>query len=281
MKKQSIAQYLCIGMAAFLFMACSQEEEAEKVNVSVPLRVMINNGQSSLTRATLSGLSTEFEADDTIGIFIANEDRTQYDNIPYVFDGTEWNLAKGEYIPQKVSFFDNYEYFAYYPYSKSFNGWWPYYYDRDEDGDCTADEFFYNFIRYWTPRADQSTKANFNASDLMVGKGTIVSAANGTVSFALKHQMGLIRLSYYDWENQQNYEDVSFMDNSYFYDEDNPDEIYPIPYNTGKYLYYIAKPGTTFSFWCWGNAFGMYEGYSVNVKESKGVITTYTIHPSY
>ena len=96
MKKQSIAQYLSIAMAAFLFMACSQEEEAEKVNVSVPLRVMINNGQSSLTRATLSGLSTEFEADDTIGIFIANEDRTQYDNIPYVFEGTEWNLDKGE-----------------------------------------------------------------------------------------------------------------------------------------------------------------------------------------
>ena len=118
MKKQSIAQYLCIGMAAFLFMACSQEEEAEKVNVSVPLRVMINNGQSSLTRATLSGLSTEFEADDTIGIYIANEDRTQYDNVPYVFDGTDWYLASGEYVPKRVSFLAGYEYFAYYPYKE-------------------------------------------------------------------------------------------------------------------------------------------------------------------
>jgi hypothetical protein len=226
-------------MAAFLFMACSQEEEAEKVNVSVPLRVMINNGQSSLTRATLSGLSTEFEADDTIGIFIANEDRTQYDNIPYVFDGTEWNLAKGEYIPKKVSFFDNYEYFAYYPYSKSFNGWWPYYYDRDEDGDCTADEFFYNFIRYWTPRADQSTKANFNASDLMVGKGTIVSAANGTVSFTLNHKMGLVRITIID-SNDGPMDDISgYYSPDLFPASGNP----YIPYNNGKYFYSIVPPG--------------------------------------
>jgi hypothetical protein len=238
MKKQSIAQYLCIGMAAFLFMACSQEEEAEKVNVSVPLRVMINNGQSSLTRATLSGLSTEFEADDTIGIFIANEDRTQYDNIPYVFDGTEWNLAKGEYIPKKVSFFDNYEYFAYYPYSKSFNGWWPYYYDRDEDGDCTADEFFYNFIRYWTPRADQSTKANFNASDLMAGKGTILSATTGTVSFTLNHKMGLVRIMFFD-PNGIQIDNISNIGSVYFPEDKNP----YIPFNSGQYFYCIVPPG--------------------------------------
>ena len=280
MKKHCIPQYLFIGMAAFLFMACSQEEETEREYEPVPLKVLINQSQSTDTRATLSGLSTEFEAGDTIGIFVENEDYTQYYNVPYVFDGSNWNLASGEYTPKRVSFLSNYHYYAYYPYTKSLPGW-PYYNDSDEDGTCTADDFFENVIDGWTPRADQSTKANFNASDLMVGEGTIVSAANGTVSFALKHQMGLIRLSYYDWENQQNYEDVSFMDNSYFYDEDNPDEIYPIPYNTGKYLYYIAKPGTTFSFWCWGNAFGMYEGYSVNVKESKGVITNYTIYPSY
>ena len=279
MKKHSFAQYLFIGMSAFLFIACSQEEETEMMNDTVQLKVLINESQST-TRASLSGLSTTFEAGDTIGIFVTNKDYSQYYNVPYVFDGSNWNLAAGEYIPKRVSFLSDYLYFAYYPYLDSLPGW-PYYDDSDEDGTCSDEEFFKSVIERWTPQTDQSTKAKFNASDLMVGKGTIINAQNGTVSFALKHQMGLIRLSYFDWVNQQNYEDVSFMGNSYFYDEDNPDEIYPLPYNAGNYLYFIAKPGTTFVFSCWGSAIGMYEGYSVNVKESKGVITNYTIQPSY
>ena len=236
MKKQSIAQYLFISMAAFLFLACSQEEEDEKANVPVPLKVVINNGQSSLTRATLSGLSTEFEADDTIGIFIANYNYTRYENVPYVFDGTNWNLAEGEYVPERVSFLEECEYFAYYPYSKSFDGWWPYYYDRDNDGDCTADEFFYNVISSWKPKADQSTKANFNASDLMVGKGTIVSAANGTVSFTLDHKMGLVRMELFN-ANGGLVTEISSSSSELF----SPADTH-IPFKVGYEFYYIAKP---------------------------------------
>lgn len=239
MKKQSIAQYLCIGMAAFLFMACSQEEEAEKVNVSVPLRVMINNGQSSLTRATLSGLSTEFEADDTIGIYIANEDRTQYDNVPYVFDGTDWYLASGEYVPKRVSFLAGYEYYAYYPYKESPDSW-PYYNDEDNDGDCTADEFFSNTINYWNPLEDQSTKANFNASDLMAGKGTIVDAQNGVVSFNLDHKMGLIKIELLNG-NGGHITNISASSAELFSDDSHT------PFKIGDEFYQIAKPNQLFS----------------------------------
>lgn len=241
MKKQSIAQYLCIGMAAFLFMACSQEEEAEKVNVSVPLRVMINNGQSSQTRATLSGLSTEFEADDTIGIYIANEDRTKYDNIPYVFDGTDWYLASGEYVPKRVSFLAGYEYYAYYPYKESLDGW-PYYDDLDADGDCTADEFFHYTINYWNPLEDQSTKAKFNASDLMVGKGTIVDAQNGIVSFNLDHKMGLIKIGLRDG-NGGTITGISASSAELFSDDSHT------PFKIGDEFYQIAKPNQLFSFY--------------------------------
>lgn len=239
MKKQSIAQYLCIGLAAFLFMACSQEEEAEKVNFSVPLKVIINNGLSSQTRATLSGLSTDFEVDDTIGIYIANEDRTQYDNVPYVFDGTDWYLASGEYVPKRVSFLTGYEYYAYYPYKESPDGW-PYYNDRDDDGDCTADEFFYSTINYWNPLEDQSTKAKFNASDLMVGKGTIVNAQNGVVSFTLDHKMGLVKIELYNG-NGGLVTDISASSAELFTADSH------IPYKLDNEFYKIAKPNSLFS----------------------------------
>ncbi len=237
MKKYSIPQYLFIGMAAFLFMACSQEEETERENELVPLKVLINQSQSTDTRATLSGLSTEFEAGDTIGIFVENEDYTQYYNVPYVFDGSNWNLASGEYTPKRVSFLSNYHYYAYYPYTKSLPGW-PYYNDSDEDGTCTADDFFENVIDGWTPRADQSTKANFNASDLMVGEGTILSATTGTVSFTLNHKMGLVRIMFFD-PNGIQIDNISNIGSVYFPEDKNP----YIPFNSGQYFYCIVPPG--------------------------------------
>ena len=225
-------------MAAFLFMACSQEEETEREYEPVPLKVLINQSQSTDTRATLSGLSTEFEAGDTIGIFVENEDYTQYYNVPYVFDGSNWNLASGEYTPKRVSFLSNYHYYAYYPYTKSLPGW-PYYNDSDEDGTCTADDFFENVIDGWTPRADQSTKANFDASDLMVGEGTILSATTGTVSFTLNHKMGLVRITIID-SNDGPIDDISgYYSPDLFPASGNP----YIPYNNGKYFYSIVPPG--------------------------------------
>lgn len=224
-------------MAAFLFMACSQEEETERENELVPLKVLINQSQSTDTRATLSGLSTEFEAGDTIGIFVENEDYTQYYNVPYVFDGSNWNLASGEYTPKRVSFLSNYHYYAYYPYTKSLPGW-PYYNDSDEDGTCTADDFFENVIDGWTPRADQSTKANFNASDLMVGEGTILSATTGTVSFTLNHKMGLVRIMFFD-PNGIQIDNISNIGSVYFPEDKNP----YIPFNSGQYFYCIVPPG--------------------------------------
>ncbi|MBQ6202582.1 MAG: fimbrillin family protein [Prevotella sp.] len=217
-------------------------------------------------------LTTTFNSGDKIGVFVvdpSNYDEVVCANIPYVYDGTAWNQADAS---KRVSFSDKFRYFAYYPYQESNNNNVYSWYDD-------AEHFFEPIIGSWTPKTDQSTLQDFNASDLMIAKGTV--CADATVTFTLEHQMHLVRLSYYNWENQANYEDVSFIGNSYFYDEGNADNTYPIPYNNGNYLYYIAKPGTTFSFWCFGNAINTYEQYSVNVSENKGSVTDYTIHPSY
>ena len=115
----------------------------------------------------------------------------------------------------------------------------------------------------------------------MIGKGTDYSKT-ASVSFTLNHQMGLVMLDYVDWESDEVVSDISSMDSRYyFYNEDADEEDCPIPYNPGgQYFYYIAKPGSTFSFYCWNSAFVQYEEFYVDVDGSGGFITEYHIHPS-
>jgi len=244
MKKHSIARYLFIGMTAFLFVACSQEEEAEKMNAPIPLKIMINESQSVTTRASISGLSTEFESGDTIGIFVVDEYYDRYYNIPYIFDGSNWNLAASAYV-DNVSFYDNCDYFAYYPYQESLSSW-TIYSDSDEDGTITADEYFVNIIDGWTVQTDQSTKANYNASDLMAGKGTITSTTDGIVSFTLNHKMGLLRIKLYN-SNGEQVTNISDTSTELFSNTSANPKL--IPFKVEDEFYYIAKAGSEITFY--------------------------------
>ena len=268
--------YLFMSMTVILLAACSQDEMEQVKEGTLPeLRVMVNHPSSISTRATVNDVATTFQDGDKIGVFVLDPDGDPMNiNVAYEYNGTSWTLVDQT---KKVYYSPNCSYYAYYPYVEKEEGKWSYLLSFYM-GALTPTEFFSGFVSSWEPLLDQSTLANFNASDLMIGKG-IDNSETASVSFTLGHQMGLIRLSYKDWETDECYEDVSFMDNSYFYNEEDENEIYPLPYNTGKYLYYIAKPGTTFEFWCWGSAFG-YQQYSVDVDESEGFITDFTIEPS-
>lgn len=277
--------YLFMSMTVILLAACSQDEMEQVKEGTLPeLRVMVNHPSSITTRASVNGLATHFEDGDKIGIFAVYEDdyglrELIYENIPYTCKnvGTEndpqyeWVLADES---KNVFYSSKCTYFAYYPYQESLVG------DVDSWEDMAV-EFFGDVISNWEPRLDQSTLPDFNASDLMVGRGD-VNNENASVSFTLEHQMGLVRLAYFDWESEETLESVSSMDSqAYFYNEDDEEAVCPIPYNTGgKYFYYIAKPDTIIKFWCLG-PFAGYESYNVNVDESEGFITDYTIQPSY
>lgn len=271
--------YLFMSMTVILLAACSQDEMEQVKEGTLPeLRVMVNHPSSIATRASIDTTSTSFENGDTIGIFVVGPDGNPMNkNVAYVYNGTKWILANKS---DKVYYSSDFSYYAYYPYvvKEDEDVWYSlvtFYMDAPT-------EFFKDFISSWEPLLDQSTLKNFNHSDLMIGKGTNLNET-ASVSFTLEHQMGLVRLAYFDWESEETLESVSSMDSqAYFYNEDDEEAVCPIPYNTGgKYFYYIAKPGSTFDFWCWGSAFGLYEEYSVPVDASEGFITDYTIQPSY
>jgi hypothetical protein len=271
--------YLFMSMTVILLAACSQDEMEQVKEGTLPeLRVMVNHPSSISTRATVNDVTTSFESGDKIGVFVINSSGDMMKkNVAYEYDGTKWILANKS---DKVYYSSNCSYYAYYPYvEKEDEDDWYYLINSYMDAPT---EFFSTFISSWEPLLDQSTLANFNASDLMIGKGTNLNET-ASVSFTLEHQMGLVRLAYFDWESEETLESVSSMDSqAYFYNEDDEEAVCPIPYNTGgKYFYYIAKPGSTFDFWCWGSAFGLYEEYSVPVDASEGFITDYTIQPSY
>ena len=271
------AQYILLGLAAFFFTACSQEEiEQTKEVKQSELRVLVNHPDAGDTRATINGLSTTFEVGDQIGFFAINTNsdynNVVYYNIPLTFDGNEWKPSD-----ENVKLFHspNYVYYAYYPYQEEPNGW------IDEYSE-TAEDFFGEIINQWEPKLDQSELEDYLASDLMVGKG--VSTTNddqsGTVRFSLEHQMGLVRIAYYDGQNQEYVEDISFLDSKEcFYNEN--EEDCPIPYNTGKdFFYYIAKPGAPLVFWYMDPMTGP-DNYDITVDDDKGFVTDFTVYPSY
>ena len=282
--------YLILSMTVILLASCSQDEmEQAEVDTLPELQVMVNHPSAISTRASINGLKTVFEAGDQIGLFAVNDetDELVYINIPYTYNGTTWEVSNPS---QKVFYSEKFKYFAYYPYQEKIED--PNI-EVDEDDDGTAywywtlifsaeyaSEFFEYLISKWEPLLDQSTLANFNASDLMIGKG-IDNSETASVSFTMDHQMGLVRMSYYDWESDEIISDISSMGSwSYFYNEEEEEGSCPIPYNTGEYYYYITKPGTRFEFWCWNNSFYTYEQFYVDVDEDKGFITNKIIYPT-
>lgn len=268
--------YLVMSMTVILLAACSQDEMEQKEETLPELRVMVNHPSSISTRASVNGLATSFESGDKIGVFVIDEigDPIKI-NVAYRYNGTNWVLDDPS---EKVYYSPNCSYYAYYPYVEKDEDDW---YDLIYFNTDASTEFFSDFISSWKPQLDQSTLANFNASDLMIGKGTD-DRNTASVSFTLNHQMGLVMLDYVDWESDEVVSDISSMDSRYyFYNEDADEEDCPIPYNPGgQYFYYIAKPGSTFSFYCWNSAFVQYEEFYVDVDGSGGFITEYHIHPS-
>ncbi|MBO7552734.1 MAG: fimbrillin family protein [Bacteroidaceae bacterium] len=174
MKVNSIIAVVILTL--FSFCACTQEQEVE-VQASRMLSIKVDQG-GIMTRATLDGLNTTFTEGDEIGIIVVDANNILYHE-PCSYDGNEWFA----FIPCNPKF-DNYKYFAYYPYN----------YDLDTSklilSASTATEFFSNYISDFVPQTDQSTLENYMASDLMTSLGTYDSST-GTVSFKMDHEMGL------------------------------------------------------------------------------------------
>ncbi len=249
------ASYILLGLAAFFFTACSQEEiEQTKEVKQSELRVMVNHPDAAASRATISGVSTSFEAGDQIGFFaiertfimddegdLIENDREVYYNIPLTFDGNEWKPSDNV----KLFHSSNFTYYAYYPYQEDLNGW-------TNDGEEAPEDFFEYITNFWEPKLDQSTLEDYLASDLMVAKGvaTTNDDNSGTVSFTLEHQMGLLEFQLRGESGAPI--DTGNMDSKKYFNHyqnvDGKENYYPVPYNDGVVFRYIGKPATGYSF---------------------------------
>ena len=141
-----------------------------------------DNSQRARTRVAYSGWATSFETGDQIGIYCWNGTSVVASNVPFTkqSNGT-WTTATNTRVPYNAS----YTYFCYFPYNAS-HGYTP-------GTSGNADTRFATFItdasnRFW--KADQSTKANYDASNLMIGAGSHVGSGN-KVRFAMDHKRGM------------------------------------------------------------------------------------------
>lgn len=220
-----------------------------------------NGGQASTRAIPYNTVRTNFEYSDAIGVFAVNRSTGTVTaaNVKYVFDGNRW----GSTTP--IDYSTEYDYYAYFPYvasatdmpakNASFTG-------------STAEAFFGSMIDGWTILDDQSTNANYNLCDLMVGKGEDLNNVF-TITFPLKHQMSLAILKFGKVRYQ--------IDDNYYWYENATHTIkgnYVFNYNGERRR--IGKPGSTFTVSAkddsWSknikfNSAGQYQVYEVAISE--------------
>ncbi len=133
----------------------------------------------NISRAAYSGISVSFEDGDAIGIYAVNGSGTvQASNIQYTKSGDEWTSST------PIAFNLDWKYYAYFPYVAS-----PYTPDFSASG---IDNQFSAFISDTSDKfhyTNQSTKAKFTASDLMIADGDL--SGTNTVHFSMYHKKGL------------------------------------------------------------------------------------------
>ena len=149
-----------------------------------PLTITVSDGgmyATGQTRAQERGYSTVFTEGDCIGLYVVKDGTLEVKNLCLTLQGGKWTLPAGAsqllYSPDK-------SYHAYYPYQKDnyMNG-------KVSPGD---EDFFKYVVDEWSVNPDQSTYAQYTASDLMTAGGSTTGTGNTIhLSFAMKHRMAL------------------------------------------------------------------------------------------
>ncbi|WP_155941874.1 fimbrillin family protein [Prevotella sp. AGR2160] len=213
MNKKHVFTGLAVALAMTMTLAgCSTEDTMSGDSMSKTLTISVKDGgfdgQNSKASKVTSramptgddGLGTDFTMNDQIGIFEVKDGKVTKSNVCYINDGSLWNASN------TIQYDANATYFAYYPYIsddafKTLTGAT----DMSSAVDATAatdaslttdqakaEKFFATLIDKWTPKTDQTKMEDYNASDLMVAKGTLPTDADGyTMSFTMNHEMGL------------------------------------------------------------------------------------------
>lgn len=220
-----------------------------------PLTITVSDGgmyATGQTRAQERGYSTVFTEGDCIGLYVVKDGTLEVKNLCLTLQGGKWTLPAGAsqlfYSPDK-------SYHAYYPYQN----------DSDMNGKVSPgdEDFFKSVVQLWSVNPDQSTYAQYTASDLMTARGVY---NNHTLSFAMEHRMSLFILQVpatkYTYTEKIDSREISksyyrytavISENVYW--QENPctarllrNTTDPTHLNPGPYKYYYNGTKKTFNF---------------------------------
>ncbi len=187
-------------LAALLFAAsCSNEDmldDATYPSGSMNYSITVSDGgfvsaDTPQTRTVENGYATEFTNGDLAGLYAVDADgvvKLENVKVTATENGTDeivWSLPDGTSLWHS----EEMSYFLYYPYQEN---------DMTDkvnaSSTVSAEDFFAPLIEDWQPKADQAEYADYTASDLMVGKGTVGTVENHIVplGFNMRHCMALV-----------------------------------------------------------------------------------------
>ena len=184
-------KYFLAGLAGIILTACNsdmalEEQATVKYDNTSLLKVEVADGSLAVTRADYSGFpSTTFETGDAIGVYAFNGSSYVASNIRFV------KQSDGSWLPdEELPYVNGHTYYAYFPYRATT-------YTPSISGTVDAvDTKFASFIAdasnyFW--KADQSSKADFTYSNLMIAKGVVTDTDDEsvTIKFAMAHKRGL------------------------------------------------------------------------------------------
>ena len=148
-----------------------------------PLTITVSDGgmyATGQTRAQERGYSTVFTEGDRIGLYVVKDKTLEVENLCLTLQGGKWTLPAGT---SQLLYSPDRSYHAYYPYQDN-----SYMSGRVSPGD---EDFFKSVVYDWPVKINQSTYAQYTASDLMTARGVY---SNHTLSFAMEHRMSLFIL---------------------------------------------------------------------------------------
>jgi len=129
---------------------------------------------------------------DKVGLYVKDQNgNLKSSNVKLTYDGTKWTAPTGT----KLLYSPQYDYYVYYPYTEA--GVANTSSSAKTRGSITAGDaagFFASGIAAWSPKTDQSTLANINASDLQTAKGLISTVDASSINFTMAHAMGLAEI---------------------------------------------------------------------------------------
>ena len=201
-------------LLCFLFLtACSEDRDIADVPVKKPAALVIVVEDANTTKTSYAGLSTTFENGDAIGVYAVDASgNVMATNAKFTKEGDSWTTTAN------VVFNPDWKYYAYFPWVAS-----PYAPDFMQNDINDIFALFLTDTGNKFHHADQSTKASYAASDLMMAQGS--PSGTDKVIFSMYHKKGLAVLS------GQGMAFTSFTGN--------------VPYMPGDGKgYYLMKPST-------------------------------------